>query len=85
MIEAGFAQQLVFVATQRRQAEDAIVAQALREGVQTLYRETLIEAYLLNHLPRETVLQELGPDQLADIEYQRTTLERDVVWGLKHD
>jgi hypothetical protein len=85
MIEAGFAQQLTFVAAQRRQAEDAIVAEALGEGIQMLYRETLIEAYLLNHIPRETVLQELGSDQLAGIEYQRTALEHDVAWGLKHD
>ena len=85
LIEAGFAQQLAFVAAHRQQAEDAIVAQALREGIQTLYRETLIEAYLLNHIPRETVLQEPGPDQLADIEYQRTALEQDIAWGAQHD
>jgi hypothetical protein len=85
MIETGFAQQLAFVMSQRRQAEDAVLAQALREGIQTLYREALIEAYLLTRIPRETVLQELGPEQLAEVEYQRTALEHDVAWGAQHD
>ncbi len=82
---APFTQQLAFVAAQRQQNEESILAQALREGVQTLYRETLIEAYLLNSIPREQVLKELGPEEMEEIEYQRDTLARDVAWGLKHE
>jgi hypothetical protein len=56
----------------------------VREGIHTLYREVLIEAYLLGQVPRETVLKELGPEQLEEIEYQRDALQRDVAWGLKN-
>ena len=56
----------------------------MREGVHTLYREVLIEAYLLGRVSREMVLKELGPDQLEEIEYQRDALQRDVAWGLKN-
>jgi hypothetical protein len=83
-MQAPFTHQLAFVAAQRHTDEDAILAQALREGVQTLYREALLEAYLLQRISREQVLQELGPEQLAELEYQRDVLVRDVAWGRKH-
>jgi hypothetical protein len=82
--QAPFAQQLAFVAAQRHPAEDAILAQALREGVQALYHEALVEAYLLHRIPREQILQELGSDQLEELEYQRDALARDVAWGRQH-
>jgi hypothetical protein len=81
--ELGLTEQLAFVVAQRRQDEATVLAQAVREGIQILYRETLIEAYLLKQVPRETILKELGPEQLEEIEYQRDVLQRDVAWGLK--
>lgn len=83
-MQAQFAQQLAFVAAQRQAGEDTILAQALREGVQALYREALLEAYLLQRIPREQILQELGLEQLEELEYQRDALARDVAWGRKH-
>jgi len=44
----------------------------------------LIEAYLLGRVSRETVLKELGPEQLEEIEYQRDALQRDVAWGMEN-
>lgn len=79
----ALAKQLTFVVTQRQQDEATILAEAIREGIQVLYRETLVEAYLLGQLARETVLKELGREQLEEIEYQRDVLQRDVAWGLK--
>lgn len=83
MNETGLTEQLAFVVAQRHEDEATILAQAVREGIQALYREALIEAYLLGHIPRETILKELGPKQLEEIEYQREALQRDVEWGLK--
>lgn len=83
MNETGLTEQLAFVVAQRHEDEATILAQAVREGIQALYREALIEAYLLGHIPRETILKELGPEQLEEIEYQREALQRDVEWGLK--
>ncbi|HEX7182447.1 MAG TPA: 3'(2'),5'-bisphosphate nucleotidase CysQ [Thermoanaerobaculia bacterium] len=48
-----------------------------------LEREALIEAYLLGRIPRETLLRELGPEQLDEIEYQRDALRRDAERALK--
>ena len=82
MNETGLTQQLAFVMSQRHQDEATVLGEAVREGVQALYRETLIEAYLTGQVAREMVLKELGPEELEEIEYQRNALKRDVAWGL---
>lgn len=83
MNELGLTRQLTFVMAHRREDEATVLAQAVREGIQSLYRETLIEAYLLGKVSRETVLQELGAEHLEEIEYQRDALRRDVAWGVE--
>lgn len=77
-------QQLSFVIAQRHQDEATVLAQAMREGIKSLYRESIIEAYLLGRISRENVLKELGAEELEAIEYQRDALRRDVEWGLKN-
>jgi hypothetical protein len=84
-METILAKQLAFVVIQRQQDEATVLAQAVREGVQVLYQEALIEAYLLGQTPRKTLLKELGAERLEEIEYQRDVLQRDVAWGLKHE
>ncbi|MDQ2999608.1 MAG: hypothetical protein M3R61_21450 [Chloroflexota bacterium] len=83
MSETALTQQLAFVVAHRKEDEATVLAQAVREGVHTLYLETLIQAYLIGQVSREEVLKELGPDQLEQVEYQRNALERDITWGLK--
>jgi hypothetical protein len=85
MNEIRLTEQLAFVVAQRRQDEATVLAEAMREGIQVLYQEVLIEAYLLGQVPRETVLKELGLERLEEIEYQRDALQRDVEWGLKSE
>jgi hypothetical protein len=45
--------------------------------------EALIEAYLLGLESRETVLREIGPRGLEEIELQRDALRRDLEWGCR--
>jgi hypothetical protein len=85
MSETELTQHLAFVVTQRQEDEATVLAEAVREGIHALYRETLVEAYLLGRVPREIVLRELGPEQLEEIEYQRDAFKRDVAWGLKNE
>jgi hypothetical protein len=80
----SLAKQLSFVIAQRRQDEATVLAQAVREGIKSLYRESLIKAYLLGQITRENALKELGAEVLEAIEYQRDVLRRDVEWGLKN-
>lgn len=74
---------LDFLISRKGEDEVTVLAQALRKGVETLYQEALTEAFLMGEVPREAALQELGPDRLTEIEYQRDALKRDVEWGLK--
>jgi hypothetical protein len=81
--EPGLSEKLAFVQRHRRQDEAAVLAEAVREGVDVLYREALIEAYLAGQVPREHLLRRLGPEALAAVEYQRDALQQDVAWGLR--
>lgn len=83
MHENALTEHLKFLVTQKGQDEATVLAQALRMGVETLYQEALIEAFLLGKVQREIALRELGSDRLAEVEYQRDALQRDVEWGLK--
>jgi hypothetical protein len=83
MHENALTEHLKFLVAQKGQDEATVLAQALRMGVEALYQEALIEAFLLGKVSRETALRELGPDRLAEVEYQRDALQRDVEWGLK--
>ncbi|HEV2851834.1 MAG TPA: hypothetical protein VHC97_03430 [Thermoanaerobaculia bacterium] len=83
MQDKKLAARLDFLVSQKGEDEATVLAQALRKGVETLYEEALAEAFLMGEVPRETALRELGHDRLAEIEYQRDVLKRDVEWGLK--
>jgi len=76
------APKLAFMVTQRGLDEATILAQVVSKGVQLLYQETVIESYLLDQISRTQALTDLGPDLLAEVEYQREVLKRDVEWGL---
>jgi len=84
MRDPKLSEHLSFLTAERGQDEATILVEALRAGVEALYRETLTEAYLLGRVSRETVLAELGQEALELIEFQRDALRRDVVGCSKH-
>lgn len=67
MHDKTLTERLDFLVTQKGQ-DAAVLAQALRAGIEALYQETLTEAYLLGKVPRETVLRELGSERLTEID-----------------
>ncbi|MFL6261971.1 MAG: hypothetical protein ACJ76Y_19915 [Thermoanaerobaculia bacterium] len=83
MRDKTLTEHLDFLMAQEGQDETTVLARALRAGVEALYQEALIEAYLLGKVTREKALRDLGPERLAEIEYQRDALRRDVAWGLQ--
>jgi hypothetical protein len=85
MSEITLAQELAFVIAQRQQDEATILAQAVREGIRTLYREALIEACLADRISRQDALKQLRPEVLEEIEYQRDALQCDVAWGMGNE
>jgi hypothetical protein len=83
MENIALTEQLAFLVTQRQINETTLLAQAVSKGIQLLYQEAIIEAYLLGQVSREHALKILGSTMLEDIEYQRDALKQDVEWGLK--
>ena len=83
MHKTTLTQELAFVMAHQQQDEETVLAQAMRTGIRALYREALIEAYLLGRISRQEALKRLGPETLEEIEYQRDALKRDVVWGMR--
>jgi hypothetical protein len=75
-------EQLTFIAAQRHQDEATVLADAVRAGVQTLYRQVLVEGFLAGTVQPEIVVRELGEEAFQAIERQRRALESDVRWGL---
>lgn len=83
MKDRTLAEHLDFLVTQRGEDEAMVLAEALRTGVEALYREALVEGFLLGRISREKVLHEIGSEALTEIELQRDALRRDVEWGLR--
>lgn len=83
MREAKLAEHLEFLTSARGEDEATVLAAALRAGVEALYREALIDGFLSGRISRDRLLQEIGAEPLAAIEYQRDALRRDVEWGLR--
>lgn len=81
MRERTLAEHLDFLVSERGQDEASVLAEALRTGIEALYREALTEAYLLGRVSREAVLAELGQDDLELVEQQRDALRRDIRWA----
>ena len=77
------AHKLIFIQTRRQKSEAALLAEAMQEGIQKLYRESLIEAYLLEQIPREQILKEIGQKALDAIDFQRDAIQKDIAWGLE--
>jgi hypothetical protein len=85
MVETQLAREMNFVVTQRGLDEATVLAQAIRVGIHSLYRDIIIEEYLSNRISREDTLQELGIETLEEIEYQRDAFARDVAWGMGNE
>ena len=78
-------QKLDFISRRKSQDEAALLVQAVQAGVEALYREALVDAYLMGEIERDRALRELGPDLLDTVDAQRDALHRDVAWGLQSD
>lgn len=63
--------------------ESVVIQQAVESGVETLYRDMLINRYLADEITREEAIEQLGVDVVEDVESARDAIEEDVEWGLR--
>jgi len=64
-------------------SECQIVAEAVEEGLDGLYRKQVADAYLAGTLDRERAIAQLGEEAVEDLDYARRAVEKDVAWGIK--
>jgi predicted kinase len=74
---------LEYLAKSTGLSEAELVAQALEEGMKEIYRRSVAAAYQSGELSRAQALAKLGQDVVADIDYAREAVSRDVKWGVK--
>ena len=58
-----------------------MLRQAVERGIETLYREMLINRYLEGELTREEAVDELGAVTVDELDAAREAIEADVNWA----
>ncbi|MFB3787935.1 MAG: hypothetical protein ACE15F_16370 [bacterium] len=62
-----------------------VIADALEQGITELYRRQIKSAYLNDAINRNEALDRLGEEFVAEIDYARESIKRDVLWGLRRE
>lgn len=63
--------------------ESAVIQRAVKTGVETLYRDMIVDMYLADEITREEAIDELGTETVEEVESARDAIEEDVTWGLR--
>lgn len=63
--------------------ESAVIQQAVEAGVETLYRDMIVNRYLADEITREEAIEQLGVDVVEEVESARDAVEEDMKWGLQ--
>ncbi len=74
---------LEYLVRQTGRAEAEIVALAVERGLDELFRQELAEAYLGGAVDRHRAVQELGKEEVDELDYARASVEADVKWGVQ--
>jgi len=83
MTELTFAQTLNVLVRERDKDEATVLAQAVRTGVDVLYRQHVMDRFAAGTLSRAEAVVLLRPERVEDLEYQGEALPRDIAWGLR--
>ncbi len=76
---------LAFITRQTGQDEITLLGQALRLGVDLLYRQSIERAFIDGTMSRERAVAILGLKQVKEIEYAKQALAQDIARGLDYD
>jgi hypothetical protein len=67
-----------------RQTDSAqVVAEALHAGMQQVYLDTVLEAYLHGRLSRTEAIERVGAGNIDRAEEEHRIMQEDVSWGLR--
>ncbi|MGC9445412.1 MAG: hypothetical protein ACP5E9_10885 [Candidatus Methanospirareceae archaeon] len=74
--------ELGLLARERGEEAEAIIARAVRLGIEKLKQETILERYLKGEISREDAVKAVGFELVKLAERQRKALLEDIEWGL---
>jgi predicted DNA-binding protein len=67
-------------------SETEIFAEAIEEGLTSIYRKQVIDAYLSGDMDRQQAIAELGGAEIIEeLDYALQSVEKDVKWGLSDE
>jgi len=64
-------------------SESEIVVEAIEEGLTELYRKYIVDSYLSGELERKIATTKLGEEIVEELDYAKSSVEKDIRWGLK--
>lgn len=62
--------------------ESEIIAEAIKSGLQQLWRDYILGQYLRGDLSRDEAIEQVGIDWVGLAERQHQAAQNDVTWGL---
>ncbi|MEK7398188.1 MAG: hypothetical protein AAB116_14755 [Candidatus Poribacteria bacterium] len=65
--------------------ETEIFAEAIEEGLTSIYRKRIVDAYLSGEMDRSQAVMELGDEIIEELDYVLQSVEKDIKWGLKDE
>lgn len=74
--------ELETLAKERKEAVTAIIANAVKIGIEKIRQETILERYLKKLITREAAIKLVGVEVVRLAERQREAVLEDVEWGL---
>lgn len=69
------------LARERDVGESEIIQQAVESGVETLWRDLVIEQYIDGSISKAEAIDELGRETVREVERAQSAVEEDVAWG----
>jgi len=78
-----FQQELAYLVQETGKDEALLLAEALQEGIHTLFRKHASEAYMEGKLSRRKAIRLLGAAAVEEIDAAWRAIEADVKWGMK--
>ena len=80
-MKTSFAERIEVIKDETGADEAALLADAVRCGVQLIYQEQMIAKYLRGELNRATLVKLIGAEAVEEIDERQRAIDEDFAWG----
>ena len=82
--EIKLADEIEDIAQTRNEAESIVIAEALKIGVTTLWKEAILDRYLTGKISKKKAISLVGQHLVSMAEKQKKAVIGDIKWGLSN-